>query len=102
MQLDVAAMDRMTDSDSVVSSYQYCAGSVVSQLMDANLHSQIKRKFLFMPRRLEYARQMLSGLSDLHQRGIFHMDVQTKNVLLLRNVQEKNSQDGFRAPERSR
>jgi serine/threonine protein kinase len=84
--LDVAVMERLTHSEHIVTPHQYCGQSVVSEYMPWTLRKRIQRKSTPISKRLQFAIDILSALSELHARKIYHMDLQMKNVLVKKGV----------------
>jgi len=96
-RVDAIAMERLTSSPHVINIYGFCGHSVVTEYADGPRLGTLADKSKKIPlKRLEIARDIASGLADVHgidgddQPSFVHLDINPANVVVVGNTLKLN------------
>lgn len=89
-RVDAIAMERLTSSPHVINIYGFCGHSVITEYADGPRIGTLADKSKKIPlKRLEIARDIASGLADVHgidgddQPSFVHLDINPANVVVV-------------------
>ena len=89
-RIDAVALERLTSSPHVINIYGFCGHSVISEYADGPRLGTLADKSKKTPlKRLEIARDIASGLADVHgidgddQPSFVHLDINPANVVVV-------------------
>jgi len=89
-RIDAVALERLTSSPHVINIYGFCGHSVISEYADGPRLGTLADKSKKTPlKRLEIARDIASGLADVHgidgddQSSFVHLDINPANVVVV-------------------
>ena len=89
-RIDAIALERLTSSPHVINIYGFCGHSVVTEYADGPRLGTLADKSKKIPlKRLEIARDIASGLADVHgidgddQPSFVHLDINPANVVVV-------------------
>ena len=81
-RIDALAMEHLTSSQHVINIFSHCGNSVVTEYADGDRVGTLADTKKKIPlARLKIARDIASGLADVHDANIVHLDVNLANIV---------------------
>ncbi len=59
---------------------------IINKFGEMDLHKEIKKKELTKEVKNKYAKELLQGLVEMHEKGIVHLDIKPENVFIIKGI----------------